>query len=116
MIIPFTGHCGIRQYFPGKPNPVGIKVFVLAKLNGTVCDPGDSSFSADIQKPKFTLREAAILSLCETLVPGHHLYFDRYFTTMKLPDILLEKGFHCTGTIMKNRIPTIVFSHQKINL
>lgn len=117
MIIPFTGHCGIRQYCPGKPNPVGIKIFVLANPNGLVCDmvvyQGNSSFSEGITQQGFTLGESAILSLCETLVPGHHLYFDRYFTTVKLADALLERGFHGTGTIMKNRIPrNCIFSPE----
>lgn len=108
MIIPFSGQCGIRQYCPGKPNPVGIKVFVLAHPNGLVCDmvvyQGDTTFS-ELRAQGFTLGESVILKLCDTLASGHHIYFDRYFTTVKLAEILLEKGFHCTGTIQRNRIP-----------
>ncbi|KAJ2945179.1 hypothetical protein O0L34_g9248 [Tuta absoluta] len=108
MIIPFSGQCGIRQYCPGKPNPVGIKVFVLANPNGLVCDmvvyQGDTTFQ-DLKAQGFTLDESAILKLCETLVPGHHIYFDRYFTTIRLTETLLKKGFHGTGTIQRNRIP-----------
>lgn len=116
MIIPFTGHCGIRQYCPGKPNPVGIKVFVLANPNGLVCDmvvyQGDSTYP-DLKAQGYTLGESAILSLCETLVPGHHLYFDRYFSTVKLADLLLTRGFHATATIQKNRVPkNCIFSSE----
>lgn len=39
------------------------------------------------------------------MVPGHTLYFDRYFTTERLVDELKKKGIGCSGTIMKNRIP-----------
>lgn len=55
----------------------------------------------------FGLGEKAVLSLAEPLVPGHVLYFDRYFTSEKLLDELLKRGIGCPGTVMKNRIPAL---------
>ncbi|XP_045456191.1 piggyBac transposable element-derived protein 3-like [Melitaea cinxia] len=108
MIIPFSGKCPMRQYCPNKPNPVGLKVFVLAFPQGVVCDmviyQGDTTFP-DLKNQGFGLGESAILYLTRTLVPGHSLFFDRYFTSVKLCDELVKLGFHGTGTIMKNRIP-----------
>lgn len=108
MIIPFTGQCSIRQYNPNKPNPLGLKVFVLATPQGIVIDfeiyQGDITLS-EIRQLGFGLGEAVILRLTDELAPGHELFFDRFFTTVKLCDELLRKGFHATGTIMKNRLP-----------
>lgn len=108
MIIPFTGRCGLKQYCPNKPNPVGLKVFVAANPDGLVLDmvvyQGEKTFE-DYISQGFSLCEAAILRLSESLVPGHYLYFDRYFSTIKLLNELLFRGFNSTGTIMKNRIP-----------
>lgn len=47
--------------------------------------------------------EPSILSLCETLTKCHHIFFDRYFITVKLADILLQKGFYATSTIPKKK-------------
>lgn len=108
MIIPFSGSCGIKQYCPNKPNPVGLKAFVLANPNGIVCDftvyQGDTTYPED-RAAGFGLGESAVLNLTRTLVPGHVLYFDRYFTSVKLAEELIRRGFQCAGTIMKNRIP-----------
>ncbi|RVE50299.1 hypothetical protein evm_005134, partial [Chilo suppressalis] len=108
MIIPFTGACHIKQYCPGKPNPTGTKVFVLANPNGLVCDllvyQGKNTMTENIH----SLGEGVVLKLTETLTPGHVIFFDRYFTTFKLAETLNSMGFKCAGTIMRNRIPAYI--------
>lgn len=114
MIIPFTGACPMRQYCPGKPNPTGLKAFILANPNGLVCDiivyqgknTGTKTGNGD-----FNLGESVVLTLTETLVPGHVIYCDRFFTSIKLMDELHKRGFKCAGTIMKNRLPKYVLDN-----
>lgn len=38
MMIPFSGTSDLKQYMPNKPNPLVIKVFVLANPSGIICD------------------------------------------------------------------------------
>lgn len=108
MMIPFQGTCGVKQYCPGKPNPVGLKAFVLATPQGLVCDfhiyQGSTTYP-DFHGTDFGLAEKAVLSLTRDLIPGHIIYCDRYFTSQKLVLALQDKGLKCTGTVMKNRIP-----------
>lgn len=108
MIIPFSGTCGIKQYCPNKPNPVELKVFILANPDGIICNmavyQGKVTFPS-YKEAGFGLGESAVLHLTEGLVPGTIVYYDRYFSTVQLASELLSRGIKCAGTLMKNRIP-----------
>lgn len=49
-----------------------------------------------------TLGEHVILSLSTNVQAGSQLFFDDFFTTMRLLDILSEKGILATGTVRMN--------------
>lgn len=53
----------------------------------------------------FGLVESAVLYLTSSLVPGHRIYIDRYFTTVQLVNKLNARGFKYARTVMRNRIP-----------
>lgn len=111
QMIPFTGVCGIKQFVRGKPTPEGLKNFVCATPQGLVLD-------FEIYQGKGTLLEvcdvdlgvgpSAVIRLIQSLSPGTHVFIDRYFTTVRLLEYLLDKNILCTGTIMKSRVPAAV--------
>ena len=116
QMIPFTGTTSLKHYVPNKPNPVGLKNWVLAGGNGLMLD-----FEVDQGKPKLIsmltdaptrpemgLGEAVVLRLLQTLPEGSKVYFDRLFTSVPLLDALSDKNLKGTGTIIKNRIPKSV--------
>ena len=109
QMIPFSGSTSLKQYVPNKPNPVGLKSFVLANPDGLVLDfrvyVGQATF-ADIKfdHDNIGLGAKVILALSSTLPAGTVIYCDRYFTTISLLSELAKKQLYCTGTIQKNRI------------
>jgi len=107
QMIPFSGTTSLKQYVPNKPNPVGLKSFVLANPDGLVLDfrvyVGKDTFS-DVVSDNVGLGGKAVLALIASLRPGTVIYIDRYFTTVQLMQELAGRQLLCTGTIQKNRI------------
>lgn len=109
QMIPFSGRCEYRQYVPAKPNPLGLKNFVLAARDGLVLDfeiyVGKDTLPKDVMK-NLGLGAGIVEKLCRTIRGSCVLYTDRFFTSLKLAELLLEKedGIFLTGTAMTNRI------------
>lgn len=110
QMIPFTGKTILKQYVPCKPNPEGIKNYVLATPEGLVLDfepyQGKKLCDEEQQGKPWSLPESVVLRLIQSLPRGTSIYFDRYFTSTRLLDHLrVSKCMSGTGTIRKVSIP-----------
>ncbi|XP_050306921.1 piggyBac transposable element-derived protein 3-like [Anthonomus grandis grandis] len=105
-MIPFTETCKMKQFVRGKPNPEGLKNFVVAAPDGLVVElyQGKDTFPDDSVK-RLGVGPSAVVRLGRTLFPGSHVYCDRYFTTIPLIEYLYQQEKYCTGTIIKSRVP-----------
>ncbi|CAK1595020.1 unnamed protein product [Parnassius mnemosyne] len=109
QMIPFAGRCEYRQYVPSKPNPLGLKNFVLAARDGIVLDfeiyVGKDTISPEIMK-NLGLGGGIVQTLCRTIESSCVLYTDRFFTSLKLAEHLIANNnqIFLTGTVMTNRI------------
>ncbi|CAF3757542.1 unnamed protein product [Rotaria socialis] len=105
QIKPFKGRSIMKQHMPNKPNRWGYKMFLLAGGESGICydfvfytgkgNKQEHGFCTDI-----------VLDLCET-VPrfiNHKLYFDNYFTTIRLQVELKKLGIFSVGTVRPNRL------------
>lgn len=117
MMVPFSGRTTLRQYVPKMQKQQGLKIFVMATADGIVLDyefyqGKDALIHAvertglDIAKYKnLSIGEAAILRFVKSVTVGTSFYFNQYFTTTRLLEILTAEGMGGTGTIKRNNIP-----------
>lgn len=112
QMIPFFGQTPARQVIKSKPNPCGLKNFVIAAPDGLPLDFFFYQGKGDpiVEDDRFHLLDVggkAVIKLLATFPTGVAVYMDRYFNSMHLLDLLhSEAGATGTGTLMKNRIPT----------
>lgn len=108
QMVPFKGHLSIKQYIRNKPNPWGIKIFVLCGEGGIVYDfvlyqGANTEIDSQVQK-QFGQGPGVVLHLCKIVKKNKHfLYFDNYFSSFNLFERLQQIGICAAGTIRVNR-------------
>lgn len=119
QIIPFTGkNLSVKQYVKGKPCPWGIKNFILAGKSGMMYDfvlyQGQNTELDKDYVRDFGLGATVVLKLVENLKPGNVLFFDNYFSSYALLQILKSKMIFAACTARLNRFSKPPLTSDKI--
>ncbi len=107
-MIKFKGRSALKQYLPKKPTKRGFKVWVRAdSVNGYVCDL--DVYTGKEESTELELGAKVVKKLSRPLAGGnYHLYYDNFFSSVKLCEDLLEEGLYTCGTFRRDRknVPT----------
>ncbi|XP_008190117.1 piggyBac transposable element-derived protein 4-like [Acyrthosiphon pisum] len=119
QIVPFTGHLNVKQYCKGKPNPWGIKIFMLCGASGVIYDfiiyQGSETEFCPRFKNKFGLGASVVLQLTEHIEENKHfLFFDNYFASYNLFEVLLQRKIFAASTIRVDRFSKPPFLNDKV--
>lgn len=103
-MIAFTGRLSFRQYMPAKPIKRGVKVWVLSDArNGFM-----SRFDIYLGRQNNTTEHGLGYNVITRLTDHLHgtfrfLFFDNFFTGVKLLEDLLASGLYACGTVRSGR-------------
>lgn len=102
QMIPFTGNMQGKQFVRGKPNPSGLKNVVLCGSNGLPFDfllyQGKTT-EVNPDHKELGVSASVVLKLCERIeTKGTELFFDNYFNSYKLLQVLKAKEIFSGGT------------------
>lgn len=103
QMVPFRGSLSVKQYVKGKPHPWGVKIYFLCGKSGMAYDfllhQGATMEVSEQVKTQLGLGAGVVYLLSQRITEANHkLYFDNYFTTYNLLELLAEKKIHAAGT------------------
>ena len=119
-MITFRGRVAFRQYIKGKPQPWGIKAYVLSEsrtgyMYNLLVYYGKETLLT--RRPGLNHKTNVVMTLTDPVANmGYDLYTDRFYTSPEVAGELLNIGTTITGTVMSNRrnMPAAVKQvHQK---
>lgn len=121
MVVGYKGRFGSRQYNPKKPAKYHIKTFGLCDsitgycLNLLVYFGKETSFNTE-EENEDSHAVKIFGKLLENLSGKHHIYADRFYTSIPLLNYLQGKGYNYTGTIDTQRkfFPAELKTKQKL--
>nr|XP_039250202.1 piggyBac transposable element-derived protein 3-like [Styela clava] len=105
QMIPFTGRVPAKQFVKGKPNPVGLKNFVICGKSGRAVD-FEIYQAAGTGTKHLGLGASVVLRLVEAIPKQKNckICFDNYFTGIPLIRELKSRGIHSLGVVKSNRL------------
>ncbi|XP_076156111.1 piggyBac transposable element-derived protein 3 [Alosa pseudoharengus] len=109
QMVPFKGKSRIKQYLPKKPKKWGYKVLVLCGSDGIPHNlevyVGKAVHPPDL--PDIGASGNVVLRLAEPIPKNKNVkvFFDNWFTSVRLMLVLAQQGIHCVGTVRLNRLP-----------
>lgn len=111
QMIPMRGRVskGVKQYVKNKPKiKWGAKNLVLCGKSGLaydfVCYQGSTTEFDPRMLDKFGSGATMVLHLAQRIQnSGHKLFFDNYFSTFQLFEVLAQKKIYAAGTIRLDR-------------
>ncbi|KAL2076345.1 hypothetical protein ACEWY4_028046 [Coilia grayii] len=111
QIVPFRGKLSVLQYVKGKPEPWGVKVYFLCGKSGLAYDfliyQGATTELSDQSKKILGHGAAVVTHLCQRIQnPNHKLFFDNFFTTYNVLEVLSGKNIQAAGTARVCRFAT----------
>ena len=99
-MIKFQGRSALKQYLPNKPVKRGIKVWVLADGYFHMLQV----YTGREATPEKQLGARVVKDLTASLKhKHHHVYFDNFFTSVKLFEDLEKDGIYACGTARADR-------------
>lgn len=102
-MVKFKGRISFKQYLPLKPIKRGFKIWSRADISGYLCD-FEVYTGKDGDRVQENLGATVVKKLTETLTgKNYHVYFDNYFTSVKLLEELAERNIYSCGTVRANR-------------
>ncbi|KAK7105748.1 piggyBac transposable element-derived protein 4-like [Littorina saxatilis] len=103
-MIKFNGRLTFKQYIKGKPNPWGIKVWCAADpRNGYMLEFDIYQGRATVPIPNGLGHHVVMTLASRFLNAGHHIFFDNYFSSVRLGQDLEKAGTSMCSTIRLNR-------------
>lgn len=118
-MILFKGRSSMKQYMPMKPKiKRGYKVWSLADSETGYLLKFQLYEGKSAHKPDdITLGEHVVLTLTDGAVPaGSQVFFDNFFSSTKLLQVLREKDILACGTFRVNKrdLPQVVKENNKL--
>ena len=108
-VILFKGRSSLKQYNPMKPIKRGFKLWCLCDDTGYLyrtsvyTGKNEATFNQELRK-EVGLGGDVVLSLLSSVSEKNHkAYFDNYFSSLPLMELLKSKNILACGTIRSNR-------------
>jgi YD repeat-containing protein len=115
-MVPYYGRHGCKQFIRGKPIRFGYKVWSLNTPLGYMIQFEPYQGKGGVTHAELGLGGSVVMDLLKCLPagPSYNVYFDNFFTSLRLIDRLTELQIGATGTVRANRIENCPVDAQEI--